>query len=62
MKLKNIDVGNCLTVGELYYSIMGDVERFERADIPVVLKCGGRNHTLSCIKLIGGKLVLIGRK
>ena len=58
LRLKHIDCGNTLTVGELMYWFK---QEKIHEDSPLVLKIGSKNFCLIDFEIIQNKPVLIGR-
>lgn len=55
LRLRDVNWGNALTVGELKSFLQGKLD-----DDPVVLKCGCKNYRLNSWDLLNGKLILHG--
>jgi hypothetical protein len=65
LKIKNVNSSFCLTVRELKAFLNTATPLTANGideNIPVLLKCGGRNYRLLSFKLVSGKPVLIGKR
>ena len=57
LKVSNVDRSFCMTVREL----RGILTQYAE-DVPVILKCGGKNYRFTSFECVAGKPVLIGKR